>query len=88
MRVERESWLSSSEIDELLRSHGLDAEAMRQDDFARHFEHRREFLIDLIEEAMGAPVQRENRETGVVEAAAAAEAEFDPAEVQDDTNDA
>ncbi|WP_271404656.1 DUF262 domain-containing protein [Kocuria palustris] len=87
-RVERESQLSSTEVDELLRTHGLDADAMRQDDFVRHFEHRREFLVGLIEEAMGTPVQRESSGTDVVHAAAEAAASFDPAQVQDDTEDA
>ena len=87
-RVERESQLSSAEVDDLLRSHGLDAEAMRRDDFASHFEHRREFLIRLIEEAMGTPVQRESSGADVVQDAAAAAASFDSDQVQDDTEDA
>lgn len=87
VRVERESQLASAEVDELLASHGLDPAAMRSDDFDAHFAHRREFLIGLIEDAMGSPVQRGATGTGDSEDAAAAEAEFDLKDEPDDTDD-
>lgn len=87
-RVERESRLSSAEVDVLLASHGLDVAAMRADDFEAHFAHRREYLLTLVEDAMGSPVQREA--TIASDSAAdvlAAEAEFDLYDERDDTGD-
>lgn len=88
VRVERESRLSGAEVDELLASHGLDAGAMRADDFEAHFAHRREYLLALVEEAMGSPVQRETASaTNSAAEALAAEAEFDLDDESDDTGD-
>lgn len=87
-RVERESQLSSAEVDELLASHGLDVVAMRTDNFEAHFAYRREYLLALVEEAMGSPVQREVASAADSAAVAlAAEAEFDLDGEGDDTGD-
>lgn len=87
VRVERESQLPSADVDTLLESHGLDPIAMRSDDFDRHFAHRREFLIGLIEEAMGSAVQRETTGADATQDAVAAEAGFDLSDEHDDTDD-
>lgn len=58
-RVEQRAQLSGEEVDELLRTHGLYPFALRSDDFDAHFGYRRDFLIKLIEAAMGKAVQRD-----------------------------
>lgn len=58
-RVESRAKTSGEKIDEIVTTHGVDAASLRADDFAAHFEHRREFLLALIESAIGKRVQRE-----------------------------
>lgn len=70
MRVENDSQLMSTAVDDLPRTIGLDGIGLRRDDLSRDFEQRREFLINLIDAAMGTPVQRESCEADVVGAAA------------------
>ena len=73
-RVEVRAQLEASDVDDLLDSHGVSPEAMRTDDFHAHFTHRKTYLLDLIESAMGKRVQREDEQ---VDAAAIA-AEYEP----------
>lgn len=68
-RVESKSKLSPAQVDEIVRTHGVDAEALRADDFDAHFSARREFIIELIERATGKRVQREE---GAIDMAAVA----------------
>jgi hypothetical protein len=46
-------------LDEILRTHAIDPEALRNDDFYTFFEQREAQLLDLIEKAMGKAVTRE-----------------------------
>lgn len=48
----------SDVVDELLSTHGIDATSLRRDDFRQFFNRRFEWLLELIEEAMGKPVNR------------------------------
>lgn len=58
-RVAARAQLSPADVDALVSTHGIDAAALRSDDFDRHFDFRKNVVLDLIEEAMGKPVQRE-----------------------------
>jgi len=82
-RVEKNSHLSAGEVDGVLRTHGIDPVALRADDFDAHVEHRREFLIGLIEGAMGKRVQRDAEGRDAADVAA----EFDLSGETDDTVD-
>jgi hypothetical protein len=79
-RVESKAKLSPTAIDDIIRTHGIDPEALRTDDFDRHFEARREFILGLIETAMGKRVQREDVEVDTVALAAEYEEESEPEE--------
>lgn len=52
--------IDSQRLDEILRSHRIDAEALRNDDFDIFFKKREEALLQRIEEAMGKPAVRES----------------------------
>ncbi len=80
-RVKAKSGLSDDEIDAIIETHGVDTEALRSDNFEAHFAHRKSFLLDLIEAAMGKKAQREEAPTDVQEIAA----EYD--DEVDDSND-
>lgn len=55
-RVQATAGIDASRLDALLRSHLIDPELLRQDDFERFFETRRKALLSLIETAMGKPM--------------------------------
>jgi len=57
-RIQREEQvaLSDDEMDELLSSHALSADLLRQDEFDQFLDDRRQRLSKLIETAMGKPV--------------------------------
>lgn len=59
-RIQREKQvdLSDGEMDELLTSHALSADLLRQDEFDLFLEDRRRRLSKLIEKAMGKPVSQ------------------------------
>lgn len=80
-RVESKSGLDAASADSVIATHGIDTEALRADDFEAHFNHRKLFLLDLIEAAMGKRSQREEEPAVVAELAA----EYD--EEDDDTGD-
>lgn len=80
-RVKSKSGLEDDEIDAIVRTHGIDAAALRSDNFEAHFAHRKGFLLDLVEAAMGKKVQREESPADVDELAA----EYDE-EVDDETD--
>ena len=74
-RVEAKSQQSPEQVDALLATHGLHPTAMRTDDFDQHFEHRKTFILDLIENAMGKRVQREEGQVDTREIASSYELE-------------
>ncbi|MXW03414.1 MAG: DUF262 domain-containing protein [Holophagales bacterium] len=57
-RIETTDSLESERLNGFLRTHGIDAVALRRDDFAAFFNHRFEELLRWIEAAMGKPVNR------------------------------
>lgn len=81
LRVETKAKLPSDSIDEIIRTHGVSPEALRADDFQGHFDVRREFILTLIENAMGKRVQREEL---VVDAASLAAEYEDEEETETD----
>ncbi|MGV0347203.1 GmrSD restriction endonuclease domain-containing protein [Corynebacterium coyleae] len=58
-KIERTAKISEAELDELLRPHLVDPQALRSDDFESFFATRREALCHLVESAIGKPVQRD-----------------------------
>jgi hypothetical protein len=80
-RLEKSAGIEPGRMDEILRSHLIDPEALRSDDFDRFFEARAQSLLDRIQRAMGKVL------VGVAEAeppeAEPAEAvEYEPEEVE------
>ncbi len=51
--------LSNEEMDAILESHCIPADKLRQDDFHKFYERRRQMLLKLIEKAMGKTVSAE-----------------------------
>lgn len=58
-RLQRSATVSPTKMDVLLRSHLIDPDAMRSDDFDAFFAARKLALLDRIEQAMGKPVARD-----------------------------
>lgn len=83
-RVETKSRLDSPTMDGLIATHGIDPEALRTDDFARHYEFRKEFLIGLIEAATGKPVLRDVGERTAAEIAEEFDVDAEPDDSQDE----
>lgn len=83
MRVQSRAQLDADAVDRIIATHGIDTEALRRDDFDAHLSHRREFLIDLLEGAMGKSVVREQTAVNV----AAVVAEYEEEAPDDDTLD-
>ena len=54
--IEEEHGLSSTHLDDILRTHLIEPELLRADDFYAFFEKRAEALASLVAEAMGKPV--------------------------------
>lgn len=50
---EKQVQLSDEEMDQILETHALSPQLLRQDDFGRFIENRRQRLLHLIEKAMG-----------------------------------
>ena len=57
--------LSDERMNDILRSHRIDPEALRADDYELFLERRREQLIGIVERAMGKTIERESRDYGV-----------------------
>jgi cytochrome c551/c552 len=57
-RIETGAKMESDDLDAILRSHDIDPQALRVDDFAAFFTARFERLIKQIEDATGKPVNR------------------------------
>ena len=49
-------------MNEILKSHYIEPKALRTDDFASFFEARKEALLVLVEQVMGKPIDRSDRE--------------------------
>ena len=58
-KIERTAKISEAELDELLRLHLVDPQALRSDHFDTFFATRREALCHLVESAIGKPVPRD-----------------------------
>ncbi|OFL93913.1 DUF262 domain-containing protein [Corynebacterium sp. HMSC055D05] len=58
-KIERTAKIAEAELDELLRPHLVDPQALRSDDFESFFATRREALCQLVESAIGKPVPRD-----------------------------
>ena len=61
-RIQNEAGVDSTQMDEILASHLICANALRADDFWGFFEARKEALLKVIEKAMGKPVSREGED--------------------------
>lgn len=59
-RIERKQGLSPEQLDEMLRTHLVDPQALRTDDFYGAFKARMERLADLVAKATGKPVVEES----------------------------
>lgn len=59
IRIEKNSGITRERMDEILRSHAIDPEAFRADDFDAFFKAREEALLRRIEVAMGKPIARD-----------------------------
>lgn len=57
--IEKKASISASELDKLLDSHALAADAMRADDFEAHFRDRMAEILVMIEKATGKLVQND-----------------------------
>jgi len=55
-KLEKKAGISTRRMAEILGSHHIDAEALREDDFDEFFEARTAKLVTIIENAMGKPV--------------------------------
>ena len=60
MRIEEKYGFSSEELDEILRTHLIEPEHLRNDDFYAFFNARIEALSDVISRAMDRPVVKEH----------------------------
>lgn len=85
-KVEKSAGISPEELDELLRTHEIDPDALRAADFDSFFLARRAALLRLVEGAMGKTAQRDIEETALV-GGGEAPSEFDAAEPGDDLDD-
>ncbi|MGD8201367.1 GmrSD restriction endonuclease domain-containing protein [Ornithinimicrobium sp. W1679] len=78
-RLDTKVQLPRDEVDRLLEAHLIDSEALRAADFSSFFRHRREALLQLVEEAMNKPAVRDIEEEEPLEAVDAG-SEFIPEE--------
>lgn len=58
----KEANIDEAKMDEILKSHLISAEFLREDDFSGFIKDRKEALLKVIEKAMGKKVIRENEE--------------------------
>ncbi len=68
IRLERKADVSTEEINELLRTHLVNPEIIRTDDFYAFFSDRKELILQRIEQATGKPIIRDttiNNDEGV-----------------------
>lgn len=82
--IERNAQIFPAALDDILDSHLISATALRADDFDAFFEHRREQLCLMIEQAMGKEVQRDISRGYAVEDSS----HFDQDELTDNSDEA
>jgi len=58
-KLKKRSGIDDERMDEILRSHVIDPDVLKADDFNDFFKKREEALLDRIEKAMGKPIARE-----------------------------
>lgn len=58
-RLQKSAGIDVGRMDQILRSHLIDPDAIRTDDFDSFFNSRKNALLDCIEKAMGKPVARD-----------------------------
>jgi len=75
--IERNAQISAGQVDEVLTSHCINPDLLRNDDFAGFFSDRRERLLGLVESAMQKPAQRDVSQGHLVEESS----QFEEAEV-------
>lgn len=85
-RVEAKARLEPDAVDAIIRTHGIDPARLRADDFVGHFEHRKAFLIGLIEGATGKPVLLDVGDRSATEIAKEYDFEADPDDTQDEAS--
>ena len=64
-KLKKSIGIEDARIDEILRSHIIEPEFLKNDDFNAFFKKREEALLDRIEKAMGKPIAREAVEDGI-----------------------
>ena len=64
--IQKRAMISESELNDILRTHLVEPDAMRSTDFDAYFTSRRDALVRLVEKAMGKVVQRD-MESGLPE---------------------
>jgi hypothetical protein len=64
-KLEKSIGIEDVRMDEILCSHVIEPELLRNDDFNAFFKIREEALLDRIQNAMGKPIAREAHEDGI-----------------------
>jgi hypothetical protein len=64
-KLKKSIGIEDARMDEILRSHVIEPESLRNDDFDAFFNKREEALLDRIEKAMGKLIAREAVEDGI-----------------------
>lgn len=64
-RLKKSIGIEDTRMDNILRSHVIEPELLRNDDFNAFFKKREEALLERIEKAMGKPIAREAVEDGI-----------------------
>ncbi|MFD0449517.1 hypothetical protein ACFQZK_00355 [Rhodococcus aetherivorans] len=57
--IEKHAQIGSDRLNQLLSTHLIPAHLLRADDFDGFFQQRREWLCQLVEDAIGKPIQRD-----------------------------
>ena len=73
--IENRAQIGAEKLDQVLGTHLVPASRLRKDDFDGYFRQRREALCELVESAIGKPVQRDIEEGHAEEDSASFEAE-------------
>lgn len=73
--IESRAQIEAQQLDQILGTHLVPADRLREDDFDGYFRQRREALCQLVESAIGKPVQRDIDEGYAEEDSASFEAE-------------
>lgn len=68
--IEQKQGLSAADLDNILRTHLIEPEHLRKDDFEAFYKARRSALADLVSKAMGKPVIGEEGQPGSQEVSA------------------